>query len=356
VQVCKRPDADERQLRMSAYNCLSVVVGHAGQDCQQHMGQLVQEMLSHLEASYANTDRECELQGFICGVLTALVQRMRDTVAPAADKIMEESLKVIAAYQQAKGGVAAIKDEALLLIAALANAMGDGFDKYMGHFAPHFKTGLENFEDTQVCLLATGMIGDLCSALKGRMIVYSDTILQILYANLQNPAVDRKIKAAIMTSFGDLALAVGGEFEKYLGPVVQMLQEASNTRLSDGNPKDEDWVDYLNTLREGVLEAYTGIVHGLKESGKLELFKPHTNAILTFVQGITEDASVSESVVKAAVGVIGDLIFVFQTELTGHLQGAPFLHKLVEASGRSSDPSLQQSGAWLRSLLQKYGV
>ena len=45
--------------------------------------------------------------------------------------------------------------------------------------------------------------------------------------------------AQVMTCFGDIAMAITGDFEKYLGPVVQMLREASSTRLADG-PADSD--------------------------------------------------------------------------------------------------------------------
>merc|ERR1719199_2419777 len=86
------------------------------------MEALVQEMLNHLSESF-NTpqakDRECELQGFICGVLTALVQRMKERILPAADRIMEEALKVLMAYQaHVKSGL--LQEEALLLVAAVA--------------------------------------------------------------------------------------------------------------------------------------------------------------------------------------------------------------------------------------------
>merc|ERR1719382_1847178 len=215
---------------------------------------------------------------------------------------MEETLKVISAYQQVKGGAAVLQEEALLLAAALANAVGTNFERFMPHFAPHLKAGLENYEDVQVCKMATGVIGDLCRALEGKIITYCDTILQILYTNLQNTAVDRKIKALIMPCFGDIALAITGQFEKYLAPVVKMLQEASNTKISDGPADNEEWIDYLNTLREGVFEAYTGIIHGLKESGKLHLFKEHVNGVLIFVNLVSEDLQANELVMNGAVG------------------------------------------------------
>jgi len=269
---------------------------------------------------------------------------------------MEGAIKVMTAYQQVRGGAQVLHEEALLLAAAVAQSVGRGFERFMPVFATHLKIGLENYQEEQVCLMATGVVGDLCRALEGTIITYCDTILTILYQNLQHTAVDRKIKAAIMTCFGDIALAISGEFEKYLSPVMQMLREASSTRLADGPPNDEEWVEYLNSLREGVLEAYTGIIHGLRESNKLHLLKEHVDSVLHFVKEIAEEPSPSDAVMKAAVGVIGDLIFVFQAELTQYVGQAPFLAKLVEFAIRSQDPGIRNTANWLQSLLQKYGA
>ena len=355
LEVVSRPDADDRQLRMAGYNALSVLVSKAGNDCLGHMQALTQEMLKHLQESYKSMDRECELQGYICGVLTSLVSRLRDQIAPLADKIMEEALKVISAYQQVRGGAQVLHEEALLLVVALANAAGLGFERFMTHFAPHLRVGLQNYEEVQVCLTTTRMVGDLCTALEGRIAGYCDMILEILYTNLKNPAVDRKIKAAVMTCFGDIAMAITGDFEKYLGPVVQMLREASSTRLADGPADSEEWVEYLNLLREGVLEAYSGIIHGLKESGKLHLFKEHVNTVLMLVKEISDDQTSQLPVIKAAVGVVGDLILVFQQELTAYVGQAPFLSQLVQTAIRSQEPKLLQNAHWLQGMLVRFG-
>ena len=355
LEVVARPDADERQLRMAGYNALSVLVSKAGNDCLGHMQALTQEMLKHLQESYKSMDRECELQGYICGVLTSLVSRLRDKVAPLADQIMSEALKVISAYQQVRGGAQVLHEEALLLIVALANAAGSGFERFMPHFAPHLTVGLQNYEEIQVCLTTTRMVGDLCTALEGKVAKYCDMILEILYTNLKNPAVDRKIKAAVMTCFGDIAMAITGDFEKYLGPVVQMLREASSTRLADGPADSEEWIEYLNSLREGVLEAYSGIIHGLKESNKLPLFKEHVNTVLMLVKEISEDQTSQMPVIKAAVGVVGDLILVFQTELAAYVGKAPFLSNLVQIAIRSQEPKLLQNANWLQTMLVRFG-
>jgi importin subunit beta-1 len=47
-----------------------------------------------------------------------------------------------------------------------------------------------------------------------------------------------------------------------------MLYQASKTTVDMG---DEDMVDYLNELHEGVLEAYTGLVNGLADAGAAQI-------------------------------------------------------------------------------------
>jgi importin subunit beta-1 len=225
-------------------------------------------------------------------------------------------------------------------------------------FAPHLKAGLENFEDVQVCYMSVGALGDISRCLEKELCKYCDTFLEILYKLLMNEKVDRKIKAGIMPIFGDVALAISGDFEKYLGPVIQMLHEASQTRLpQDVRDPNDEWIEYLNTLRAGVMEAYTGIIHGLKDAGKLNLFKAHVSNLVSFVQEICNDQSTNEDVLKATLGVLGDVVLAFQQELVAYLQTpsfAPCLQNLVQFAARSGDARTQQTGQWLQSLLQRY--
>jgi len=218
------------------------------------------------------------------------------------------------------------------------------------------QVGLQSYDDVPVCLMATGIVGDLCRALEGQMLSCCEVILQILNQNLHNPNVDKKIRAAIIVCFGDLALAIKGDFEKYLPEVMKLLQDASLTTLQPALAKNEDWVEYLSNLRENVLESYSLIIHGLRDANKLHLFKEHVNGVLHFVKQISEDTTSSDAVMKAALAVVGDLVFVFQQELTRHLGNAAFLVRLVEYGQRCPDPSIQRTAAWMQSLLQKYSA
>lgn len=77
----------------------------------------------------------------------------------------------------------------------------------------------------------------------------------------------------ILSTFGDLALQLGDSFEKYLETVKRMLSQAMHLSVMQAqNSQDDDFLDYNNELRIGILEAYSGIFQGLG-SGKGKLMQ-----------------------------------------------------------------------------------
>lgn len=58
-----------------------------------------------------------------------------------------------------------------------------------------------------------------------------------------------------------MALAIGPDFKKYLQAVLDTLIQAAAAQVDRSNP---DLLDYLAQLRDGCLEAYSGILQGLR--------------------------------------------------------------------------------------------
>jgi importin subunit beta-1 len=72
-------------------------------------------------------------------------------------------------------------------------------------------------------------------------------------------------------------------------------------------------VDYLNELREGILEAYTGIVQGLKDDDNnseasnacLQMLEPHIPFILQFVTMAGQDPDHTDTIIHNCSGLVG---------------------------------------------------
>ncbi len=109
------------------------------------------------------------------------------------------------------------------------------------------------------------MVTDLARAVGPALQPHCNDIVMALLTNLQNPATPRSVKPLVMSCLGDIAMALQGAYEPYLTFVAQMMGAAAQTVIA--NPSFED-VDFVNALRCGLLEGYSGIVIGLTDGQK----------------------------------------------------------------------------------------
>lgn len=61
----------------------------------------------------------------------------------------------------------------------------------------------------------------------GMVAQWTDEVMEVLLSNLGDNNVHRTVKPQILSVFGDIALAVGPEFRKYLEHVLQTLMQVS---------------------------------------------------------------------------------------------------------------------------------
>jgi importin subunit beta-1 len=245
--------------------------------------------------------------------------------------------------QNADSKVSSVQEDAFLAVSTLIDVLGDKFLKYMDTFKPVLLTGLRNFDEHQVCQAAVGVVGDLGRNINNKIMPYCDEIMVILLQGLANPKLNQGVKPLILSTFGDIALAIGSDFKKYADVVLNALHQAS---LAQVDPNDFDMIDYLNDLREGCLDAYTGILQGLKGNnngiGKntnrpsssssinfflilvdLSIVTPHLNNILAFLDILSKDSSLSDTVLSASCGLIGDLVSCFGIQLSAAFETDP---------------------------------
>jgi importin subunit beta-1 len=218
-----------------------------------------------------------ELQSSLLGVLTNCIRRLSRDISQIADRIMTVVLQLL--NNQSKQ--ATTTEDAFLAIGAMTSALEADFSRYAELFVPILCTALQNPAEYQLCFIAVGLIGDICRALGRDAAPYCNNLMQLLVTNLQSPILHRTVKPAILSCFGDIALAIGDAFSAYLEVVMMVLQQAGSMRADKDN---YEMVDYVNTLYEGCLEAYVGIVQGLNGTpqGK-EDFIVKKEGILTFI-------------------------------------------------------------------------
>lgn len=71
-----------------------------------------------------------------------------------------------------------------------------------------------------------------------------------------------------------------------------------------------DLIEYLNDLHDGVLQAYTGIVQGLKgdetePSPDVNLLEPHVAYMVQFITMVAQDSEQSDNNISSCSGLVG---------------------------------------------------
>lgn len=108
-------------------------------------------------------------------------------------------------------------------------------------------------------------------------------------------------------------------------------------------------MDYVGQLREGILEAYTGVVTGLKKTEGVNLLVPHVPAILDLVQRSLAEEERIDSLLRLSYGIIGDLADCFPQGQVKQYLLQPWVVAELRAKQRM-DPETKKTMRWAREV------
>nr|CAD7587406.1 unnamed protein product [Timema genevievae] len=361
LETTDRPDGAQANLRSAAYEALMEMVKNSPRDCYVTVQkttmvilerlQQVLQMESHIQ-NHSDRTQYNDLQSLLCATLQSVLRKVTPEDAPQiSDAIMTALLQMFNSNSCKSGGV---QEDALMAVSTLVEVLSDGFLKYMEAFKPFLCLGLKNHAEYQVCGAAVGLTGDICRALKSKVLPYCDEIMMYLLENLGDNTVHRSVKPQILSAFGDIALSIGPEFKKYLDVVLRTLVQASQARI---NRSDFDMIDYLNELREGVLEAYTGIIQGLKGDGTMPnpdvlLLEAHVPFIVQFITQVAQDTEKSDGNIAISAGLVGDLCTAFGAKTLPLLDTEPII-ELLTLGRRSRVSRTKALATWATKEVRK---
>ncbi|KAL3585793.1 hypothetical protein D5086_012660, partial [Populus alba] len=359
LKTAERTDGSDFKLRTSAYETLNEVVRSSNVvETSLIILELLKSILHKLgqtlELQIVSSDdreKQGDLQASLCAVIQVIIQKLSSTdetkpsILQAADPIMFLFLRVFACRSST------VHEEAMLAIGALAHASGPEFEKYMPELYKYLEMGLQNFEEYEVCAITVGVIGDICRALEDKVLPYCDGIMNHLVCNLQSAELNRSVKPPIFSCFGDIALAIGEQFSKYIEPTVAMMRSAAEVCAQMDN-SDEELMDYGNQLKRSIFEAYSGILQGFKDS-KPELMLPHAGHLFQFIELVFREKYRDESVTKAAVAVMGDLADALGPNTKILFKDKAFCVQFLGECLQSEDEHLKETANWTQVMIAR---
>lgn len=327
LQVTERGDADN-QLRTAAYEVLNTFVQNAANASLPAVASLSDVIIKRLEATVPLQAQVVsvedkitleEMQTSLASVLLAIIQRLEKEIQPQADRIMTVLLQILTNA----GPKSSVPEAIFATVSSLANALEEAFSPYMEAFVPFLYNALGNQEEPGLCSMAIGLVSDITRSMGEPCQPYCDTFMNYLLNNLrvrhiltsyfthpplnlylnmpdqalfpccpylkdrrlhqtQSTALANQFKPAILQCFGDIAGAIGGHFETYLSVVAQVLQQAASVQASpDGS---YEMFDYVISLREGIMDAWGGIIGAMKAGNKSKLSVRRRYGVLISIQ------------------------------------------------------------------------
>lgn len=276
LATAERPDATQRNLRAVAYEALMQIMQYVPENCTPSLLKVVDTIIGKLQASLVQTaavaahGRDAvvtlaETQSLMCAVLAKCVQKrdsivMKEEIKQRAPTVMELIFGIL---QAANGAEQSVQEDALMCVAAMAETIGADFAVFLERVKPFILARIQNVQEYECCIICVGLVGDASRACGVDILPHCDEYMKALLQTLGKPNVNQTVKPHILSCFSDIALAIGEHFMKYFDAAMESLKHESILAATDVHDQDYDNIDQMNELREGVLEAYIGIVSAL---------------------------------------------------------------------------------------------
>lgn len=253
--------------RTAAYQTIATYIASSANDTLPVVQEVAAAMLSRQEAALqahnqlvGMDDRNNwnDVQINICVILQSFIRRSPALAGPFADRIMTNLLQLISTSGKHSG----VLEDAFATVGAIAQGLEAGFNKYTEAFAPFLFTALSSHEDWQVAQAAVYVTSDIARAIGSYLAPVAEQLMVALVDLLRSPVIHRQVKPNAITTMGEIALAIGGSFRPYLDQTMQILSQAGSTVAAPG---DEAMYDFVQTMRESIVDAFIGIMNGLKD-------------------------------------------------------------------------------------------
>ena len=348
-----RQDAfdDGVNLANSSFVSFSNIIQYSSQKMEETLFQVLQllggEFQQTLQPSYRAPTKVNEYQGYLCSA-------MQPTFIKLTGKISQQLTNdfvdiILESFKQRKS----VYEEGILAMSGLITSTGRDFQLHMEKFGPYLIYALKNTEDTALCRVAVGCVGDIARGLEDLVAGYLDQIMPVLMEILRNENTDRDLKLIIITTLSDLAMVSTKCFLLYLKDVLDMLKSAAQLSLQPQMEDDPELPIYIKNLKEAIIEGYTGIVYGINVAKDTTIMNPYIEDIFKYIECLcVTDPNMEQDFLKSIVGLIGDIGDLYGN-LIKEILNLPFITRIVGILSKATNKDCKNVADWAKNAIER---
>ncbi|KAK4686304.1 importin subunit beta-1, partial [Tremellales sp. Uapishka_1] len=336
----------------AAYQTMATFVSASAIDTLEVVQEVAIAMLARQEALMAmqnqlvgNDDRNNwnDMQINICVVLQSVIHKSPVMIAPFADRVMTNLLQLIST----SGKHAGVLEDAFATVGSLSGAMESGFIKYMEAFSPFLFSALGSFEDWQVAQAAVYVTSDISRAIGPAIQPYAERIMVALIEILRSPVVHRQVKPNAISAIGEVALAIGPSFIPFLETTMGILSQAGSTAAA---ATDSAMIEFVWLMREAIVDAFIGIMNGLKSNPAP--FLQYVPGIMSFLQVCMADTDRTDAFAVSTLGLIGDFGDTYKSAVKDQLLAEWVQSAIAYGRQRGSSRTAKTNAAYAQKAIK----
>jgi len=348
-----REDAfeDGVNLANSSFAAMTHIIQYSAPDVQPNIMNALQLLLEELDNTikpeYRMKTRSQEYQSYLCSVLQPTFVKLTGKIGPDIIERFVNSL--INTFNIRKD----VYEEGILGFTGLVIAVGPDIWPYMEKFGPFLIYALGKTDEPGLCRVSVGCLGDLSRAVEDKMSKYFGDIMPILMNFLRNPDTDRSIKLVIISILSDFAMSTNKQFLPYLKEVLEILKSAATMTIQPYTDEDPEIGEYIQKLKENIIEAYIGIVYGVKEAHDTSILDTYVPDMFKYLETIC-NGEIGEDMefIKQIVGLIGDLADLYGGRIKDLLI-QPFITRIIGIISKATNKEYKQVAEWTKLCIAK---
>lgn len=232
-------------LAYSSFVAFSNVIFNATPDCipplQTVFKTLIEQFSETIKGTFKIPAHIIDFQGYFCTAMHPIFMKL----GPKIDSVtINTVVNLLIESFKLRGTV---YDEGLQAFSGLILGVNKTFQPFAEKLGPYLVYSLKNIEDTILCRVAIGCVGDMARALEDGVTVYLKEFVPLLLDILRDPNGEYGLKPITISALGDLAFVSGKHFEPYLNDLLEILNSASELSLAP--PEDVFLLSHHRTIQ-----------------------------------------------------------------------------------------------------------
>jgi importin subunit beta-1 len=286
--------------------------------------------------------------GLLACLQTLLHKYHFDPTDPVAEEIFNLIMDMFQAYKT-------VTADGIFVLSALASAIGEPFKNISSRVWPYIAEGFKQTDQPELFLATLNAIVEITGACPEDAANYLGEIFKTLISLLDEKNYDKLLKLRIIMSIGDIALGSKNFIVNYVSSLNRMYEMAMNAATHSPANESAEMIDYLEQLRENVLDSYVCYFHSVTESTNPDYILDTLPIVMEFLNvTCTKQFNPSVDYMRSALAFVADVGLTFKERAAGFVKTDLTVNLINVLDKHQSNPDNLEILNYAKQVLSQY--